>query len=153
MVVTFGPFMFDTDSRELSKGGAAIALEPQPARLLALLIGRAGRVVSREELARALWPEGTHVDYAEGLHYSVRQIRLALEDSAKQPRYLETLPRRGYRFVAAVTPIEARRPATWRFTAVAAGALLAAGVMLESVPNQHHELAVRFLAALHRFLY
>ena len=76
-------------------------LEPQPARVLALLVARAGELVTREEIQREVWPD-THVDFDQGLNYCIRQIRTALGETAEAPRFIETLPRRGYRFVAAV---------------------------------------------------
>ena len=77
-------------------------LEPQPARALALLLSRAGEVVTRDELRAAIWGEHTHVDYDRGLAYCASQIRTALGDSGENPRFLQTLPKRGFRFVAPV---------------------------------------------------
>jgi DNA-binding winged helix-turn-helix (wHTH) protein len=101
-ILAFGPFVFDETSGELWRDGKPVALEPQPARALALLARRAGEVVSREDLRAHLWDASTHVDFELGLNYCVRRIRLALGDAAGAPTYLETLPRRGYRFVGPV---------------------------------------------------
>jgi DNA-binding winged helix-turn-helix (wHTH) protein/TolB-like protein len=101
--VQFGAFDFDIDSGTLSRQGLPVRLQPQPARVLAVLVSRAGEVVSREELRQEIWPEGTFVDFHRGLNFSVAQIRSALGDSANDARYVETLPKRGYRFVAPVT--------------------------------------------------
>ena len=100
MPYEFGVFTFDEATLELRKAGRAIALEPQPARALALLLARAGDVVTREELAAHVWGEGTHVDFNRGLAYCLSQVRAALGDSGESPRFVQTLPKRGFRFVA-----------------------------------------------------
>jgi DNA-binding winged helix-turn-helix (wHTH) protein/TolB-like protein len=104
--VTFGEFEFDAASGELRRGAENVRLEPQPARVLAVLLERAGDVVTRAELQQQVWGSETFVDFEHGLNYCIAQIRTALGDSASAPRFVETLPRRGYRFVAAtaVTP-------------------------------------------------
>jgi DNA-binding winged helix-turn-helix (wHTH) protein len=111
-ILAFGPFAFDETSGELWRDGKPVALEPQPARALALLARRAGEVVSREDLRAHVWDASTHVDFELGLNYCVRRIRLALGDSAGAPTYLETLPRRGHRFVGPVvrTAAQPSRP-------------------------------------------
>ena len=91
------PFVFDAESGELTRTGQVpVRLQPQPARLLALLAERSGEVVTHAEIQQAVWPD-TRVDYEQGVRFCIRQIRAALEDSASEPRFLETLPRRGYR--------------------------------------------------------
>jgi DNA-binding winged helix-turn-helix (wHTH) protein/TolB-like protein len=102
VIYLFGTFRFDDGSLELSRDGRLVRLEPQPARALAALLARAGEVVSREELRAAIWGEHTHVDYDRGLAYCLGQIRTALGDSGDNPRFVQTLPRRGFRFVAPV---------------------------------------------------
>jgi len=98
----FGDFRFDPGSLELSRDGRPVTLRHQAAQLLALLASRAGTLVSREEIRDALWPDGTVVDFDTSINTRVRQIRLALEDDAETPRYLQTVPRLGYRFLPAV---------------------------------------------------
>jgi DNA-binding winged helix-turn-helix (wHTH) protein len=98
----FGVFRFDPASLELTRSGRPVPLAPLPAQTLALLIERAGTVVSREALTDHLWGRETYVDAAAGIHTAMRQIRRALGDSASHARFIETLPRRGYRFVAPV---------------------------------------------------
>jgi len=98
-VVRFGPFEFDPASQELRKSGTPIRLQPHPAKVLALLLSRPGRLVTREELSQEVWGAETFVDFEQGLNFCVRQIRVALGDNADSPRYIETLPRRGYRFI------------------------------------------------------
>ena len=103
----FGEFEFDPASGELRRGSAVVRLEPQPARVLAHLVERAGQVVTRTELQQAVWGGETFVDFEHGLNYCIAQIRTALGDSAASARFIETLPRRGYRFVAPVTDVAA----------------------------------------------
>jgi TolB-like protein/DNA-binding winged helix-turn-helix (wHTH) protein/Flp pilus assembly protein TadD len=100
----FGDFEFDPTSGELHKGGTTVRLQEQPFQILSLLLTRPGEVVTREEVRRALWPGDTFVDFDVGLNSAVKRLRDALGDSAEHPRYVETLPRRGYRFVAALEP-------------------------------------------------
>jgi DNA-binding winged helix-turn-helix (wHTH) protein/tetratricopeptide (TPR) repeat protein len=104
----FGPFDFDPDSGELRKHGTRISLARQPADLLAILVSRPGALFTREELRQQLWPGGTFVDFDHGLNVAVTKIRVALGDSAANPEYIETIPRRGYRFIA---PVESEVPA------------------------------------------
>jgi len=103
----FGQFEFDTESGELRRQGRGVRLEPQPARALGLLLARAGDIVPRDEMRAHLWDAGTHVDFDRGLAYCIGQVRTALGDSAENPRFVETLPKRGYRFIAPVEPIAA----------------------------------------------
>ena len=102
MAVRFEEVEFDPVAGELLRGTVRTRLEPQPARVLALLVERAGEVVTREELQQRVWTDDTFVDFERGLNYCMAQIRAALGDSASQPRFVETLPRRGYRFIAAI---------------------------------------------------
>lgn len=104
--IAFGPFEFDAVSGDLRKYGNRVRLQGQPLQILSLLLERPGQVVSREELQRHLWAGTTFVDFEQGLNAAVNKLRQALGDSADQPRYVETLPGRGYRFIG---PIE--RPA------------------------------------------
>ena len=99
----FDRFMLDIGSRELRAGGRSIRLQSQPFEILLLLLGRAGHVVEREELCKRLWPDGTFVDYEHGLNAAIKRLRQALGDDAERPRFIETIPRRGYRFVASVS--------------------------------------------------
>jgi TolB-like protein/DNA-binding winged helix-turn-helix (wHTH) protein/Flp pilus assembly protein TadD len=102
----FGPFMLDASAGELRKAGTLIKLQPQPFQVLMLLSGRAGTVVTREEIQRCLWSDSTFVDFEHGINFSINQIRSALADNAEKPRYIETLPRRGYRFIASVETLQ-----------------------------------------------
>jgi DNA-binding winged helix-turn-helix (wHTH) protein len=98
----FDAFELDSAAGELRKSGRLRSLQPQPFRVLKLLMEHAGQLVSREEIRRCLWEESTFVDFEHGINFSINQIRAALGDSAERPRYVETLPRRGYRFVGAL---------------------------------------------------
>jgi DNA-binding winged helix-turn-helix (wHTH) protein/TolB-like protein len=104
IVLRFDRFEFHPQSGELIAGGETTRLEPQPAKVLAILASRAGQVVTREELQKEVWPAEIFVDFERGLNYCVGRIRRALDDSAAAPRFVETLPKRGYRFLPAVEP-------------------------------------------------
>ena len=99
-VIRFEVFEVDLKGGELRKGGRKVKLQEQPFRVLALLLERPGEVVAREELRQALWPADTFVDFDHGLNSAVARLREALNDSASQPRFIETIPRQGYRFIA-----------------------------------------------------
>jgi DNA-binding winged helix-turn-helix (wHTH) protein len=98
----FGIFELDPRGGELWKAGVRSRLQPQPARVLTLLASRPGELVTREEIQHEVWPEGTFVDFEQSLNFCIRQIRTALGDQAATPRYVETLPRRGYRLLVPV---------------------------------------------------
>src|SRR5262245_57605732 len=103
-IVRFGDFELNTSLGELRRGGRAVKLQPQPMKVLVLLAQRAGHVVTREELQAAVWGGDTVVDYENGLNWSVRKIRKTLGDDPLNARFIETVPRRGYRFVAPIRP-------------------------------------------------
>jgi eukaryotic-like serine/threonine-protein kinase len=98
----FDAFELDATTGELRKGDVLLRLQPQPFRVLLLLVERASQLVTREEIQRCLWKDSTFVDFQHGINFSINQIRGALADDAENPRYVETLPRRGYRFIAEV---------------------------------------------------
>jgi len=101
----FGPFEIDTSTGELRKNGLRIHIQEQPARILGALLERAGELVTREELRDRLWPAETFVDFERSLNAAVAKLRQVLADSAEQPRYVETVARHGYRFVAPVASV------------------------------------------------
>jgi Tol biopolymer transport system component/DNA-binding winged helix-turn-helix (wHTH) protein len=103
----FGPFTFDVRTGELHKGGTRIKVPDQSIEILRTLLERPGELITREELRQRLWPDNTYVDFEHGLNAAVRRLRDVLGDSADAPRYIETLPRRGYRFVEAVLEVPA----------------------------------------------
>jgi DNA-binding winged helix-turn-helix (wHTH) protein len=101
-IVRFDAFEVVLKARELRKYGLKIKLQEQPFQVLAMLVRHSGEVVTREELQKTLWPADTFVDFDRGLNRAINRIREALGDSADNPRFVETLPRRGYRFIAPV---------------------------------------------------
>ena len=105
----FGSFELDTTTGELRKAGIRIKLHAQPTQVLAMLLERPGEILSREEICRELWPEGTFVDYEHGVNSAVNRLREALGDKAANPRFVETVARRGYRFAAPVERSEAEQ--------------------------------------------
>jgi len=110
-IVSFGPYRVDLRSGELYKAGVRIVLQGQTFRILEGLLERPGEVVGREELRARLWPGDTYVDFEHSINAAVRRLRRALGDSADAPRYIETLHRRGYRFVGVPIAEDPRGPA------------------------------------------
>src|ERR1700690_1776531 len=106
-LIRFGVFELDLRSGELQKQGRKIRLEGQPVQVLICLLEAPGELVTREDLHRKLWPADTFVNFEHGLNAAVKRLRQALNDSADNPRFVETLPRRGYRFIA---PVQAETP-------------------------------------------
>src|ERR1700758_3845985 len=101
-VVRFGAFELDLESRELRKSGIRVKLQEQPFLILEMLLDRRGAIVTREELKQKLWPADTFVDFDLSLNSAVKKLRQALNDDSDNPRYVETLYRRGYRFIGTV---------------------------------------------------
>ena len=139
----FGVFEFDPEARELRKQGRKLRLQEQPFAVLTVLIERAGTVVSREELCARLWPADTFVEFDHSLNTAVNKLREALGDSALSPRFIETVARRGYRFVAEVQWEKDTTPGS--------------GAALESHPSSDlprpHRGAIRGLFALIQIMY
>jgi eukaryotic-like serine/threonine-protein kinase len=102
----FGPFELDTRAGELRKYGGRIRLQEQPLRILTMLLGRPGEAVLREEIQQALWPNQTVVEFDQGINAAIKRLRTALGDSAANSRYIETLARRGYRFIGTLEPTD-----------------------------------------------
>jgi DNA-binding winged helix-turn-helix (wHTH) protein len=100
--IRFGEFELDVGAAELRRNGVKLKLQPQPFRLLVLLASRAGTLVTRDEIRQELWPEGTYVDFDQSVNFSVKQVRDVLRDIPDRPLYIETVPKRGYRFIAPV---------------------------------------------------
>jgi TolB-like protein/DNA-binding winged helix-turn-helix (wHTH) protein/Tfp pilus assembly protein PilF len=165
-LIRFGVFEVDVRASELRKNGVKIKLQEQPFRVLVTLLRHAGDVVTREELRQELWPADTFVDFDHGLNAAVKRLRDALDDSAENPRFIETLPRHGYRFIRPMAP-EAIQPKTvnsslkrWGLSLVVAVALIALilfrldtggrgkGFFHASTQPQVHSLAVLPLANL-----
>ena len=108
-IVGFGAYEFNPESKELRKLGMRVRLEGHPLAVLQMLLERPGELVTREELQKKLWPADTFVDFEHSLNAAVKRLRERLNDSADQPRFIETLARRGYRFVAPVNGFVAER--------------------------------------------
>ena len=102
VLVRFGAFELDLDAERLLKNGRQVRLQPQPFKLLRLLTTQPGRLVTREEIQAALWTNDTFVDFEQGVNFAVKQVREALGDRAENWIYVETVPKRGYRFLAPV---------------------------------------------------
>jgi DNA-binding winged helix-turn-helix (wHTH) protein/tetratricopeptide (TPR) repeat protein len=117
-VIRFSVFEVDLRNGELRKNGVRVKLQEQPFRVMVMLLERPGEVITREELHKKLWPEGTFVDFEHGINAAVNRLRDALDDSPDNPRFVETLPRRGYRFIAPVE--QPTRPAHMRQVWIAA---------------------------------
>lgn len=128
-LLRFDPYELNPETGELRKGGAPLKLPPQPAKVLALLASHPGELVTREVLQRELWDDQTVVDFDRGLNFCIRRVRAVLLDDAEQPRYIETVPRRGYRFIAPVKRVSrapvAERKREWLRPALAAAILAA----------------------------
>ena len=114
-VMRFGVFELDTESEQLLKNGLAIKLKPQPFKLLKLLVNEAGRVVTRDEIRAELWTGDTFVDFDQGVNFAIKQVREALDDDSERSLYIQTVPKRGYRFVA---PVEIVTPGENLFSVV-----------------------------------
>ena len=136
--LTFGVFELDLRAGELRKRGLRVRLQQQPFQVLALLIGHAGQVVSREDLQKAVWPADTFVDFDHGLNKAINKIREALGDSAESPRFVETVARRGYRFIADVRIVDA---------AAAAAAVPAVPVPAVAKSPDRHDATLPSVAA------
>jgi DNA-binding winged helix-turn-helix (wHTH) protein len=109
-VLSFGAFELDLEAGKLLKSGRTVRLQPQPFRLLSLLVSQPGRLVTREEIQSALWKDETFVDFEQGVNFAIKQVREALGDRAESSVYIQTVPRRGYRFVAPVTSGDQQEP-------------------------------------------
>lgn len=150
MLYRFGVFEFDDDGNELRKNGRIVAIEPQPAKALALLLSRAGEIVTREELREVVWGRDTHVDFDRGLAYCVSQIRTALGDSGDNPRFVQTIPKQGFKFIAPISAgphqvpapmpqVRTRRAAYWIAAAVL---VIGVGLALAALQNERPRIVI-----------
>ena len=101
-ILRFGVFELDYSGNRLLKNGCTVKLQPQPFRLLFLLACRSGQLVTRDDIRAALWTGDTYVDFDQGVNFTIKQVREALDDDADRPLYIQTVPKRGYRFLAPV---------------------------------------------------
>ncbi|HYW98374.1 MAG TPA: winged helix-turn-helix domain-containing protein, partial [Candidatus Elarobacter sp.] len=125
-VVRFGIYEFEPHAKELRRGGLRVHLDGQPIAILKMLLDRPGELVTREELQKDLWPEDIFVDFEHSLNAAVKRLRAALNDSADHPRYIETLSRRGYRFIAPLNGTDAQSADRVRITSPSAAQAQAA---------------------------
>ena len=161
----FFDFELDPGTGELWRRGHTVPLERQPAIALSCLASHAGRLVTRDELRRAIWPDDVHVDFDRGMNYCIRQLRAALGDEARQPVFIETVPRQGYRFIA---PIQPQAPVAQHalFGRRAIAGLMVATVMAltsatlwdakmvdPASKTHHHAVAIAAARAIHDFLF
>ena len=144
MIYRFGVFDFDSDAGELRKNGRVVAIEPQPRKVLSLLLARAGDVVTRDEIRDVVWGRDTHVDFDRGLAYCLSQVRAALGDSGENPRFVQTVPKRGFKFIA---PMNVDEPEGFKSSKSSKGSnrivligsgflLLATAVLIFALPSR-----------------
>jgi DNA-binding winged helix-turn-helix (wHTH) protein/TolB-like protein len=148
-LVRFGPFEADLRSGELRRDGTGIHLQGQPFHVLAVLLQRAGELVTREELRREVWPSNTFLEFDHALNTAIKKIRIALSDDALSPCYVQTFPKRGYRWIAEVSYLETETPVPpkkthniWRaqLRAFAVGGLVALVFATSNQTNPEREL-------------
>ena len=152
-VLRFGTFELDRARRELRKAGAPVKLQSQQIELLILLAGRPGEVVTREEIRRALWDDTTFVDFDQSINFCVNKVREALGDDSQKSQYVETVPRKGYRFIAplmkAAPDVVSRPRMRWWMVAAAAVVLAAIAVTAKmAAPRQPAAKPIESLAVL-----
>jgi len=153
-LLRFGVFEVDLSAGELRKNGARLRLQEQPFQVLAVLLENAGRVVTRDDLRQKIWPADTFVDFDHSLNTAVNKVREALGDSASSPRFVETLARRGYRFIAPVNGVEILATKSPNAAGNGSAAARAESALLADlhVPAPHRGL-VRALFALIQVMY
>src|SRR5580692_9638957 len=138
-LIRFGVFELDLRSGEIQKQGRKIRLEGQPVHVLICLLENRGELVTREELHRKLWPADTFVNFEHGLNAAVKRLRQALNDSADNPRFVETLPRRGYRFIAPIQVVAASESVSGVNGAVNDAASAAEAPATRDLPETKHD--------------
>lgn len=110
-ILRFGMFELDPAAGQLYRNGRLVRMQPKPFRLLCLLADHAGKLVTREEIQKELWTSDTFVDFEQGVNFAIKQVREALAEDADRPVYIQTVPRRGYRFLAPVERVSAEEDA------------------------------------------
>jgi DNA-binding winged helix-turn-helix (wHTH) protein len=111
-IIRFGAFELDLGAEQLLKNGRIVRLQPQPFKLLCLLVAQPGKLVTRDEIQRTLWKSDTFVDFEQGVNFAIKQVREALGEDAEHAIYIQTVPRRGYRFLAPVNTVTTQSEAT-----------------------------------------
>jgi DNA-binding winged helix-turn-helix (wHTH) protein/TolB-like protein/Tfp pilus assembly protein PilF len=147
--VRFGPFELDPQAGEIHSNGRRVRLQDKPLQILLMLLEHPGEVVTREELHQKLWSADTFVDFEAGLNTAVKKLRDALEDSAERPRFVETVPRRGYRFIHPVErpAVEVQESAAWWRSRSAAAVLALAGLFIVALATNFAGVRDRILGA------
>jgi len=145
-IFRFGLFELDTQGKTLAKNGLRVKLQEQPLCVLAILLERAGEIVTRDELRQRLWPNGTFVDFEGSLYVILKRLRVALDDDPENPRFIETVPRQGYRFIAPVIKEGGEVSATAALSPDAAARDVLSPSSKEGWRNQKHLLAYVLLA-------
>src|ERR1700690_3799377 len=123
----FGPFELDTGEESLARNGTRVKVQDLPYRLLVMLLERPGEIVTREEVRQRLWPENTFVEFDNSLGVAIRKVRDSLKDAVEGPRYVETVPRRGNRFVAPVAVLGSETSIEAKLLSETAAPIVAAG--------------------------
>ncbi len=149
-LIRFGVFELDLRSGELQKQGRKIRLEGQPVQILVCLLEKPGELVTREELHRKLWPADTFVNFEHGLNTAVKRLRQALNDSADSPRFVETLPRRGYRFIAPIQAVAAGGDASAVNVAAAVAEVPTTRDLPEAKDDDQVDLSGKTVVFIHR---
>jgi eukaryotic-like serine/threonine-protein kinase len=144
----FGPFELDTGEESLARNGTRVKVQDLPYRLLAMLLERPGEIVTRDEVRQRLWPENTFVEFDNSLGVAIRKVRDSLNDDAEAPRYVETVPRRGYRFIAPVTVLGSENSTAERPSEVSATEPLAAVSDMAAVQQANHDKHLRHRIAV-----
>lgn len=134
MKVRFGEFELDREGGILLRGGTELRIQEQPLQILLALVETPGAIVSREQLRERLWPDGTFVDFDQSLHTAVRKLRQSLDDSAEAPRYVETIARKGYRFIGTID--SSRKKRLWPWLAVAIVPIAIGAWMIARAPRR-----------------
>ncbi len=134
----FGPFELNSAEESLSRNGVRVKVQDLPFRLLVMLLERPGEIVTREEVRQRLWTDNTFVEFDNSLGVAIRKVRDSLDDDADAPRFLETIPRRGYRFIAPVSVVEVEKPKQASPSAGAVSSVAASSVPPSSVPASEH---------------
>jgi DNA-binding winged helix-turn-helix (wHTH) protein len=156
-----GAVEFDPATGEVGRGKVRGRLEPQPAAVLALLASKPGQLIAQNEIRRAIWGDTTHVNFQQNLHYCIKEIRAALGDHSRGSKFVETIPRRGYRLIAPVDsagPVEllaqpdrhVKARALWAALVIV---LIVGSALIEQRPNRHHEITISFLRAIHQLVF
>lgn len=150
-ILRFGPFEVDFPAAELRKNGTRIRLQDQPFQILRLLLERQGQVLTREEIQNRLWPDNTIVEFEHSINAAVRRLRDALQDSATKPRYIETVARRGYRFIGQLEPASQEPPLAESAILAPTHGLIyqkATSIPTRSLPHRINRRILAFSAAL-----